>query len=146
MIYLIGSLRNPNVPVVAKALRANGHSVFDDWHAFGPEADDHWQVYEKARGRTFVEALAAPAAGNAFRFDRHHLEQANTAVLVAPAGKSAHLELGWMLGKGKLGYVLFDGEPERWDVMYQFANGLFTDINQLIAELGTALRRNGRVG
>jgi len=39
-LYLIGSLRNPRVPEVAEILRWNGHLVFDDWYAAGPEADD----------------------------------------------------------------------------------------------------------
>ena len=38
-----------------------------------------------------------------------------------PGGKSAHLELGYMIGRGKRCFVLFDKEPERWDLMYQFA-------------------------
>lgn len=32
-IYIIGSLRNPQVPKVAKALRLYGFEVFDDWYA-----------------------------------------------------------------------------------------------------------------
>ena len=39
-LYVIGSLRNPAVPQVAKRLREAGFLVFDDWYAAGPEADD----------------------------------------------------------------------------------------------------------
>jgi hypothetical protein len=52
-----------------------------------------------------------------------------------PTGKSGHLELGYSLGKGKRGYILFDQEPERWDVMYQFATGIFFNQDDLLAEL-----------
>jgi hypothetical protein len=38
-----------------------------------------------------------------------------------PAGKSGHLELGYAIGSGKRGFVCFDQEPDRWDVMYRFA-------------------------
>ena len=48
-----------------------------------------------------------------------------------PSGKSAHLELGYCIGKGKPGFVLFDKEPERYDVMYQFASGVFFNIKDL---------------
>jgi len=61
-VYLIGSLRNPNIPVVAGLLRAEGYDVFDDWFAAGPEADDHWMAYEKQRGRTYDLALKGHAA------------------------------------------------------------------------------------
>ena len=37
-----------------------------------------------------------------------------------PAGKSGHLELGYMIGQGKPCFVFFEEEPERWDVMHQF--------------------------
>lgn len=125
MIYLIGSLRNPQIPHIGNRLRHAGFDVFDDWFAGGPVADDSWRDYEKVRGRSYAEALRAPAAENIYRFDHRHLERASAAVLVAPAGRSAHMELGFMLGRGKAGYVLFDQEPERWDVMYQFADGVF---------------------
>jgi nucleoside 2-deoxyribosyltransferase len=124
-VYLIGSLRNPNVPALGSSLRKVGYEVFDDWHAAGPEADDHWQSYEQGRGNSYGEALNNYAARNIFEFDQRNLDRSDIAVLLMPAGKSGHLELGYMLGKGKEGYVVFDKEPERWDVMYQFANDVF---------------------
>jgi hypothetical protein len=134
-IYLIGSLRNPNIPVVAQTLRDHGFDVFDDWYAAGPEADDYWRKYEKERGRTYPEALKGAAARNVFQFDFRNLEDRDVAVLVAPAGKSGHMELGFMLGRNKLGFVLFTEEPDRWDVMYRFATGVYFDVDQLISEL-----------
>lgn len=134
-LYVIGSLRNPAVPQVAKRLREAGFLVFDDWYAAGPEADDKWQAYEQARGRTFAQALDGHAARHVFEFDRKNLEKADAVVLVLPAGKSAHLELGWALGQNKLGYVLLPGEPERYDVMYRFADGVYTSIEQLLEVL-----------
>jgi hypothetical protein len=134
-IYLIGSLRNPAVPEYAKKFRQAGHDVFDDWHAGGPEADDHWQRYEQARGRDYLDALQGEAANHTFNFDFHHLLCADVGVLIAPAGKSAHLELGWMIGKGKRGYYLLNEPPERWDVMLKFAHGVFYDPQDIIDEL-----------
>ena len=90
-IYLIGSLRNPNIPVFANELRAQGFDVFDDWFAAGPEADDFWQKYEKGRGRRYDQALKGHAALHVFSFDFEHLHQADVIVLLAPAGKSGHM-------------------------------------------------------
>jgi len=120
---------------VAEALRDAGHEVFDDWYAAGPDADDHWQAYELDRGHTYKEALYGPHAQTVFGFDLHHLELADVVVLVLPAGKSGHLELGWAAGRGKPSYILFDGEPTRYDVMYQFADGVFMDVKELISVL-----------
>lgn len=135
-IYLIGSLRNPKVPEVAKRLRNEGHEVFDDWFAAGPEADDYWQRYEQDRGHNYKEALAGYAANHVYHYDRSHLDRNEMAVLVLPAGKSGHLELGYMIGQGKPGYILFDEQmPDRWDVMYLFASGVFFKLDDLVQEL-----------
>lgn len=120
MIYLIGSLRNPKVPEVANALRKEGYEVFDDWYAAGPEADDKWRDYEKGRGHSYKEALDGYAARHVFEYDHFHLNRALAGALILPAGKSGHLELGYLIGQGKPGFILVD-DPERWDVMYKFA-------------------------
>jgi hypothetical protein len=134
-IYLIGSLRNPEVPNIANRLRTSGHDVFDDWYAAGPRADDHWQEYEIARGHNFIEALKGYAANHVYEYDRYHLDRAEVGVLILPAGKSGHLELGYMIGQGKLGYILLDKQPERYDVMYRFAQ-VVSSIEALIQWLG----------
>lgn len=134
-VYLIGSLRNPRIPDVASFLRKSGYEVFDDWFAAGPEADDCWRNYEKERGRSYKEALSGYAARHVFGFDKHHLDTADAAVLVAPAGRSAHLELGYMAGKGRPTFVYFEEEPERWDVMYQFVTGVCFSVEELIDSL-----------
>lgn len=135
-LYLIGSLRNDNIPVVARQLREAfpNAEVFDDWHAAGPEADDHWKSYEEARGRTYIEALQGHAAKNVFAFDKRHLDSATHVVLVLPAGRSGHLELGYCVGSGKKAFVLID-DPDRWDVMYQFADHVVTSVPDLITTL-----------
>lgn len=141
MIYLIGSLRNPKIPIIAKYLREDGHEVFDEWYASGPETDDHWRDYEKGRGYDFKTAIrTSKAAKHVFNFDLSHLLQADAVVLALPAGRSAHLELGWSLGRYKPGYILLD-DPDRWDVMYQFAHGVTDDIDELLSWLKNV---NGR--
>jgi hypothetical protein len=132
-IYLIGSLRNPEVPKFANRLRASGFDVFDDWYCAGPRADDHWQEHEEVRGHTFLDALKGYPAAHVFEYDRYHLMKASVGILMLPAGKSGHLELGFLIGQGKPGYILLDRIPERWDVMYRFADKVF-DAQQLLIE------------
>lgn len=132
IIYLIGSLRNPEVPKIGATLRAHGHDVFDDWYAAGPTADDTWRDYEQSRGRGFVDALAAYSAQHTYAFDYTHVNRADAGVLILPAGKSGHLELGYMLGRGKRGYILLNQEPERFDVMYNFATNVVSTLDELI--------------
>lgn len=136
LIYLIGSLRNPRIPEIAQQIRENtGQEVFDDWFAAGPLADDSWRDYEKARGNSYEQGLQGWAAKHVFDFDFYHLNRSSTAVLVSPAGKSGHLEFGYMRGRGKPGFILLDPEVERWDVMYQFATGVCSNMEELIRSL-----------
>lgn len=119
-IYLIGSLRNPEIPTLGNILRKElDCNVFDDWYAAGPEADDKWKEYEQSRGRNYLEALEGKAAENVFAFDKTNLCASSVCVLVLPAGKSAHMEAGWMAGRHIPVFVLIDN-PDRWDVMYKF--------------------------
>ena len=136
-IYLIGSLRNPKIPVIGNRLRQEGYDVFDDWFAGGEHADDEWRDYEQSRGRSYQEALDGFAAEHTFNFDMEHLGASDIGILVAPAGRSGHLELGWMIGKGKPSYVLLDAAfgDGRWDVMYKLADGVYTSVDLLIQAL-----------
>jgi hypothetical protein len=134
MIYLIGSLRNSEIPKIAKQLRGAGLNVFDDWYAAGPNADDCWRDYERDRGHSFREALQGAAAQNVFNFDRRNLQASDGVILVCPAGKSGHLELGWALGQGKPGYILLDS-PDRWDVMYQFATLVTDKLEDIVIDI-----------
>lgn len=136
MIYLVGSLRNPEIPKIAERLRAEGYEVFDDWFAAGEHADDAWRDYEKGRGRSYTEALEALAANHVFAFDKTHIDRATASVLVLPAGKSGHLELGYVIGRGYPGYILLDN-PDRWDVMYKFATKVTTSLDEIVNDLKT---------
>jgi hypothetical protein len=137
VIYLIGSLRNEKIPHIAKEIRSwsDKFEVFDDWFSPGPEADDFWRKYEKVRGSTYKQALKNYAGKHIYEFDNFHINRSHVAVLTLPAGKSGHMEFGKMRGQGKPGFVLFDKEPERWDVMYQIATEVCISMEELKAEL-----------
>ena len=121
-VYLIGSLRNPTITGLSNVLEEQlPVEAFSSWVAAGPEADDYWKQYESERGRSYVEALQGYAAQHVFKFDKHHLDTSDAAILVYPAGKSGHLELGYMAGRGKPTVILLDQDYDRWDVMLAFA-------------------------
>lgn len=134
-IYLIGSLRNDNIPKVAKGLRESGFSVWDEWFSAGPEADDSFQKYHTDLDRNFKEALTSGVAQHIFFFDKARLDLCDVGVLVMPAGKSGHLELGYMAGRGKKTYILNAGEPDRFDIMPQFATAVCNNFDELLVEL-----------
>ena len=135
-VYLIGSLRNPQVPIIGNSLRELDVDVFDDWHGGGSRADREWQRYEEIRGRTYVEALYDRYATHIWAFDKYHLDTSDAAVMVHPVGRSAHIELGYMVGKEKPTFVYFPRPPERFDVMLRFCQ-VYMSLDDLI----TAVRQ-----
>lgn len=133
-IYIIGSLRNPAIPEIGNRLRQElpDTEVFEDWYSAGERADDHWKEYEQGRGHTYEEALEGYAARHVFEFDKHHLDTCDAAILVLPAGKSGHLELGYVAGRGKWTAILLDADYDRWDVMYAFADKVTRDLDDIL--------------
>jgi hypothetical protein len=134
-IYIIGALKNWDIIPLAIDLETAGFEVFTDWITPGPEADTYLLKYAKMRGWSYKQALNSYAASHVFEFDKSHIDRCDIAVMVMPAGKSGHLELGYARGCGKPGYILFDQEPERFDVMYKFATDIFFHQVDLIHEL-----------
>ena len=135
IIYLIGSLRNPEIPAIGQKIREAGFEVFDQWHSAGPEADDYFKKYHVELGISYDQALKGYAAKHIFEFDKRHLDRADMAILVMPAGRSGHLELGYMAGKGKPTFVLLEEGNDRWDLMLQFTDGIFFSLEKLIEML-----------
>lgn len=139
--YIIGSLRHPRIAEISNELEAAvpGLVAFDEWYSAGPEADDRWRDHQRARGRSYAEALAGEAARHVFEFDRDHLVSSDVAILVMPAGRSCGIELGVVAGLKLAGWarrtcILLD-DPERWDVMMRFADCVTTDVAGVIAWL-----------
>lgn len=135
-IYLIGSLRNPEIPRVAKLMREElGIEVFSDWHSAGPDADDHLRDHYRERGYSYRQGINSYAARHIYEFDKYHLDRVDAAILVMPAGKSGHLELGYVVGQRKPGFIVMDGEPERFEVMHNFATNIFLSQDEMIEGL-----------
>ena len=134
-VYIIGALKNEQIPIIAKELTNEGYKVFSDWHNPGPEADMHWQKHEEFKGTSYKEALNGPHVETVFYYDMAYLDLCDIAILVLPAGKSGHLELGYVAGKGKKTFILLDKEPDRYDIMTKFATGVCNNLEELKEEL-----------
>jgi nucleoside 2-deoxyribosyltransferase len=133
LIYVGGSMRQRGkLLAVSKLLRDAGYEVFNDWAMPGEETDVKWQEFEQAQGHTYFQALCSPHAKDVFEFDKEWLDRADALVMVCPAGRSAHLELGYTVGRGKPAFVFMDSEPERWDVMLLFATAVCNTERKLL--------------
>lgn len=136
VIYLIGSLKNrERIIPLSNTLQNLGYEAFSDWICPGPDADDHLRDYQRARGRNYKQILNSFAVQNIFLFDKFHIDRAEFVIMVMPAAKSCHLEFGYAVGSGKPAYILFDGEPERVEVMQAFATDVFLSEGDLIEHI-----------
>ena len=138
-IYVASSWRNPFQADVVKALRGEGHEVYDFKNPWGEEdkgfhwteIDPEWKSWSPSRFRT---ALDHQIAVKGFDTDFGAMEWADACVLVMPCGRSAHLEAGYFVGAGKPLYILLsDGEPE---LMYRMASEVCVNLDEVLSKLG----------
>ena len=139
IVYVIGSLQNKIIPVISKRLRKSGFETYDEWWCPGEFADKHWQSYCKSRGLTYQEALKGWHAKQVFEIDKFHLDRCDAGILVLPAGRSGHLELGYLIGSRKPGYILLDKEPDRYDLMYKFATMVTIRLDEILDDIKSVM-------
>ena len=150
-VYVASSWRNGHQPAVVQALRRAGYDVYDfrhpepgddGFHWF--EIDHEWKSWTPVAYRNAV--LEHPLAIASFDKDMGALQDADAVVLVTPCGPSAHLELGWALGAGKLGVILYYDTPHvRYEgagitltqraepeLMYRMAQRICVSIDEVV--------------
>lgn len=138
-IYVASSWRNTTQPMVVDRLRREGHEVYDfreptsgsrgfNWS----EIDEMWQSWTPAE---FKAALGHSLAVGGYALDVAWLHHCDAVVLVNPCGRSAHLEMGYASGAGKVTIILLaDGEPE---LMYRMADHVCISLDEVVKALGT---------
>lgn len=119
-IYVASSWRNEMQPIVVSILRDMGHEVYDFKHPREGDNGFHWSDvmpnYMKgpenqlAYTEEYMVALHHPIAEAGFHSDFDAMQWADACLLVLPCGRSAHLEMGWMVGQGKKSAILLDDD------------------------------------
>lgn len=106
-IYLASSWRNPIQPAVIAFLRHAGHDVYDFRNPTPSDVGFSWRQVEAGKRVeawdvfAYREALAHPVAQHGFKNDFDAMNWADEFCLLLPCGRSAHLEAGWAIGRGK---------------------------------------------
>lgn len=140
-VYVASSWRNPLQPGIVAALRSVGLVVYDfrnpgvGKHGFcWGEIDPEWAGWTPAQWRS---ALSGPIAWEGFGLDWHGMNEADCGVLVLPCGRSAHLEAGYMAGKGKPVFTLIleKQEPELMVLLLGPPENICTSMNELFDRL-----------
>lgn len=145
-IYVASSWRNQLYYPVIERLSDLGHDVWDWRHP--PTGGDgfRWQECglvdyqhgDKIDARTWNGLLNHPIAQAGFASDLAGMNWCDLGVLLHPCGRSAHLEAGWLAGRGKTVHVLATEETEP-DLMILALNGkLFCHLDDLCREIGAS--------
>lgn len=137
-IYVASSWRCPYQPEAVEKLRKLGHEVYDfrgpgsgwgeiegrDGGFHWSEVDPNWKAWPSDINR-YVKGLEHPRAIEGFKRDMDALRRADACILVNPCGQSAHAELGWAAGAGKLTAAWCPGIREP-DLMLKMADYITT--------------------
>ena len=157
-IYLASSWRNNEaVKIIFDCLRKLGFEVdcFCDQEGgrFGFNISEAFQtqghnIYEIDAITAFQHPAIASKFIAAFAEDKKWLDWCNCLILLMPCGRSAHLEAGYVKGRGGLFYIYWLNEPIKgeFENMYQFADGLFCpeELYKLIDILKQQRGGNGK--
>jgi hypothetical protein len=135
-VYVASSWRCALQPAVVQVLKAAGIDCYDfrDSEGFSWKDVDIWTP---CSSEAYFEAIGKERAERGFQRDMEALDRADLVVLVMPCGNSAHLELGYAVGKGKRTIILLDGgslfEP---DLMWKMADVITDNFMDLLKYVG----------
>lgn len=155
-IYVASSWRNEYQPAVVDRLRAAGFGVYDFRH---PAVNNDGFAWSHVYGRPgdaatwadgvpapeMLAGLAHPLADQGFALDFEAMETCDACVLVLPCGRSAHLELGWFVGRGKPTAILLD-DPCLPELMYKMVDHIAVDLPGLVDWLDVLIPSQGQAG
>lgn len=137
-VYVASSWRNRLQPAIVEILRGDGHEVYDFRNPPG-KSGFGWEQLDLGDPKcwdagVFTRALETERAKEGFHEDMEALRDCEACILVLPCGRSAHLELGWAVGAGKLTAILLDDQPEP-ELMYRMVGLLADHTDQIRAYL-----------
>jgi len=139
-IYIASSWKNAeDVLVIAKYLRENGHDV----DCFADESTGrfvfHYSEIDSFENLDAINFMYDERSQKAFQEDKKWIDWAECVLLILPAGKSAHLEAGYGVGKGKYLIIYQQNFPRgEFDVMYGFADLITDDFRAIMRFLNNA--------
>lgn len=143
-IYVASSWRNEIQPVVVEVLRGLGHDVYDfrdadgfHWRDVDPTVEVGGFADYGTRSVDLKPLLDSPQAQRGFARDMANLKLADACVAVLPCGRSAHLELGYAVGAGKITAVLLD-DPCQAELMYRMLDYVVPNMHELCEAFGAA--------
>ena len=134
MIYVASSWRNERYPAMIRRLLEANVEVYDFRNPVLGDNGFSWReidpAWESWTPEQFRNNLGHPTAKRGFAFDYAALNKANAGLCMLPAGRSAHIEFGYLLGQGKPGCILL-AEGQEPELMYSMST--YIALNEMHA-------------
>jgi hypothetical protein len=138
-IYVASSWRNEYYTDVVERLNLCGHSV---WNWRSPPTGGNgfrwqdtgvmdYQHGDKVSSLAWNQMLNSHAAQAGFASDLAGMNWCDIGVLLHPCGRSAHLEAGWIAGRGKTVHVFAPDAVEPDLMVLALNGGIFGDFPSL---------------
>lgn len=132
---VIGKYRNKdNTQALVEAIRAKGKTCYDfaakPADPTNPNATGEEQMKKLESHEDF---LSDPIHKDHFERDLEGLKNADTVVLLLPAGTSAHIEAGIAFGMGKK--LILIGEPEKPETLYYIFGERYKTPEEFLATI-----------
>jgi nucleoside 2-deoxyribosyltransferase len=134
-IYVASSWRNYYQIAMVAACRAAGFEAYDFKDSEGfkwDEVDPKWEHWDY---EGWQKGLCHERAEQGFKRDMDALEGADRCILVLPSGRSAHLEAGYAIGKGKP-TAIWVPEYDTPDLMVKMADYVSDSLMDILGWLG----------
>jgi len=126
-VYIASSWKNEQLVLnLAKLLREDGKQ---EVYCFAEmdEGQHHfnWPDVLDVEKEDGISALITDDSIKAYNSDKWSLDWANCCLLVLPCGRDAHLEAGYIKGKGGKLYIIGHFPKGEFSNMYHLANRLY---------------------
>ena len=124
-VYIASSWKNEQLVLeLAKLLRSPGIEVYCYAEGGAGQHIFNWPDVVSMQ-EDGITCLRNWNSVKAYDIDFAGLNWANVCILVNPCGRDAHLEAGYMKGRGYYLYIIGDFPKGEFSNMYHLADGLF---------------------
>lgn len=142
-IYIASSWKNKYQQQLVEELRKRGHKVYDFKHPCGRNDVPVWEsvsvtqnlrsayVENRLKGGEFKRMLLDRLSVERFKEHFSAMQDADTCILLLPAGRSSHIEAGHMNGMGKRVFVMDTSKEVTPELMYLALDDYFFDFDEL---------------
>lgn len=129
-IYLATSWSNPGYEKALVALRGAGHDVYNFQESGRNEFVDDYTTIGAVSYDELKDYLGKTECITRYFEDKDALDWAEAVVCLMPCGRSAHIELGYGVGRSKITVLVWEeGEP---DLMHCMVDRIVESIDEAI--------------